>query len=65
MALWSIGPRHTTALSSGTKKSIDIAFTPWASGGMIDWSMTTGGWEIPSILGIENPQMSPSMTPTV
>ena len=28
-ALWSIGPRHTTAASSSTKKPIDMTFTPW------------------------------------
>ena len=34
-ALWSIGPRHTTAASSSTKKPIDITFTPCASSGTI------------------------------
>ena len=34
-ALWSIGPRQTTAASSSTKKPIDMTFTPCASSGMI------------------------------
>ena len=33
-------------------------------GGMIDWSITTGPSVIPSIFGIEKPQMSASITPT-
>ncbi len=27
-ALWSMGPRQTTAASSATKKPIDMTFTP-------------------------------------
>ena len=42
-ALCSIGPRHTTAASSSTKKPIDITFTPCASSGMILRSAETGG----------------------
>ena len=42
-ALWSIGPRQTTAASSSTKKPIDMTFTPWASSGRILRSAETGG----------------------
>ena len=42
-ALWSIGPRQTTAESSSTKKPIDITFTPCASRGMILRSAETSG----------------------
>src|SRR5690606_11163537 len=33
-------------------------------GGMINCSITTGGWSIPNMRGMEKPQMSASMTPT-
>jgi hypothetical protein len=54
-ALCSIGPRHTTAASSSTKKPIDITFTPWALRGMILRSAETGGRVEPSpyMRGIE------------
>ena len=53
-ALWSIGPRHTTALSSSTKKPIDMTFTPWPSSGMILRCGETGGRpETPNMRGIE------------
>ena len=42
-ALWSIGPRQTTAASSSTKKPIDMIFTPWLSSGMIRRSGDTCG----------------------
>ncbi len=54
-ALCSIGPRHTTAASSSTKKPIDMTFTPWDSSGMILRSADTGGRVAPSpyMRGIE------------
>jgi hypothetical protein len=42
-ALWSIGPRHTTAASSSTKKPMDMTFTPCEVRGMIlRWGETSG-----------------------
>ena len=54
-ALCSIGPRQTTALSSSTKKPIDMTFTPWASSGRILRSGETGGRSPPrpNMRGIE------------
>ena len=54
-ALWSIGPRQTTASSSFTKKPIDMTFRPWASIGMILRSPLTRGLSAPrpSMRGIE------------
>ena len=54
-ALWSIGPRQTTASSSLMKKPIDITFSPWASSGRILRSpFTRGRWPPrPSMRGIE------------
>ena len=44
-ALCSIGPRHTTAASSSTKKPIDMTFTPCASSGMIlRWPTPAAEW---------------------
>ena len=63
-ALCSIGPLQMTALSSPTKKSIDMTFTRWATGGTIMSPTMIGGLSTPSIAGIENPQMSPSTIPT-
>ena len=33
MAEWTIGPRHTTGVSSGTKNPIEMTLTPWPSAG--------------------------------
>ncbi len=54
-ALWSIGPRQTTASSSLMKNPIDMTFRPWASSGRIlRWSETFGRWPpSPSMRGIE------------
>ena len=54
-ALWSIGPRHTTASSSLRKKPIEITFRPCASSGMIFLAAETfGRWPpSPSMRGIE------------
>ena len=54
-ALWSIGPRHTTASSSSRKKPIDMTFRPCASSGRILRSPLTFGRSAPrpSMRGIE------------
>ena len=55
MALWSIGPRQTTAAFSSTKKPIDITFTPAgpSSGRILRWPFTSGLRLTPSMRGIE------------
>ena len=54
-ALWSIGPRQTTAASSSTKKPIDMTDVPCASSGRILRSADTFGRcaPRPSMRGIE------------
>ena len=42
-----------------------MALTPWTQGGINSSSMTVGGWSIPSMRGIENPQTSASTIPTL
>ena len=64
-ALCSIGPRHTTGWSSRAKKPIEMRFTPFASGGMITSSRTTGAWSMPSMRGIEKPHTSASTAATL
>ena len=54
-ALWSIGPRHMTGWSSGTKKPMDITLNPKAVRGLTPPSPVTGSPERPSIAGTENP----------
>ena len=63
-ALCSIGPRQMTGWSSRAKKPIEMRRTPLASGGMITSSITTGGWSMPSMRGIEKPQTSASTAAT-
>ena len=65
MALWSIGPRQITGVSSGTKNPIEMTFTPWASRGRIMSLNPTGLPSAPSIRGTLNPQTSASSTPTL
>jgi hypothetical protein len=64
IALWSIGPRQITGVSSGTKCPIEITFTPWASSGRIMSLNPTGFPKAPSIRGTLNPHTSASRTPT-
>ena len=64
-ALCSIGPRQMTGVSSSAKKPIEMARTPWTSGGTIISSMITGARSMPSMRGIEKPQTSASTTPTL
>jgi hypothetical protein len=50
-----MGPRQITGWSSSAKKPIEMHFTPCATGGTINFSMTSGGSVMPSIFGTENP----------
>ncbi len=59
-----MGPRQMTGSSSSAKKPMEMARTPWDSGGTIMLSITVGDWSTPSILGMENPQTSASTTAT-
>ena len=54
-----------TGWSSRAKKPIETSFTPWAAGGTIRVSITTGGRSMPSIRGIEKPHTSASTAATV
>ena len=63
-ALCSMGPRQITGVSSGTKKPMEMTFTPCASSGRIMWLNPTGLPETPIIRGTENPHTSTSTMPT-
>ena len=52
-ALWSIGPRQMTGLSSSVRKPIDISRTPWDSTGIIRSSTVTARRVTPIMRGIE------------
>ena len=52
-ALWSIGPRQITGLSSSVRNPIDIIRTPCASIGIIRSSTATAGRVTPIMRGIE------------
>ena len=65
MALWSIGPRQITGVSSGTKNPMEITFTPCASSGRIMSLNPTGLPVTPSMRGTLKPQTSASRTPTL
>ena len=60
-ALCSMGPRQITGWSSLAKNPMEIARTPWTSGGINMSSITTGARSMPSIRGMENPHTSASM----
>ena len=64
MALWSMGPRQITGVSSGTKNPMEMTFTPCDSSGRIMSLNPTGCPETPSIRGTEKPHTSASNTPT-
>ncbi len=53
-----------TGWSSSTKNPMEMQATPWASGGTIISSITTGGRSTPSMRGMENPHTSASTTAT-
>src|SRR5690554_1176704 len=65
-----MGPRHTTALSEGVKKPMDINLTPYCSIGMMIFlpsSCRTPGCSASTlnITGIDGPEISASTNPTL
>ena len=63
-ALCSMGPLQMTGWSSPTKKPMEMQATPWATGGTMRSSITTGVSSSPSMRGTEKPYTSASSTPT-
>jgi hypothetical protein len=59
-----MGPRQITGVSSGTKKPIEITFTPWASSGRIMSLKPTGLPLAPIMRGTLKPHTSASRMPT-
>src|SRR5712691_2239653 len=65
MAVWIIGPRQVSGVSSGTKNPIEIILTPWLSAGTSLPSRCSGGCSTPIIIGTLGPYTSASIKPTL
>src|SRR5439155_6440774 len=59
-----MGPRQTTAVSSGTKYPIEMTLTPWPSARLIFPSSCWGGVGTPILMGMLGPYTSASIRPT-
>ena len=55
MTLCSMGPRHTSGLSPGFKKPMDMSLTPYRSSGWMRSPEAMGVWLMPIMRGTFGP----------